>query len=87
MADWTRTPLDPVAAIVTPAAWFADFEACVGIDAACNAIDLVDAVSKLARDVGDDASLRRPIGELNEQPRVMFSGIVAASPDALTRRA
>lgn len=67
----------PLPALVRCAAWFADFEACVGIDGAANVRDLfVEAcalVRKSAGGAGEAALLQRLASELRTQlptPRV-----------------
>jgi hypothetical protein len=78
--DWTGTPLGEVGSLVVSAAWFADFEACVGIDAACNAMDLFASADALARHLGDAAFVDRVFVELNGELKTMLFAVVAAIP-------
>jgi hypothetical protein len=78
--EWTGTPLGELGSLLTSAAWFADFEACVGIDAACNAMDLFAAADALARHLGDATFVDRVFAQLNEELRAMLFAVVAAVP-------
>lgn len=76
--DWEGSPLAELAVLTTSAAWFADFEACVGIEAACNAKDLFAAARKLALHFGSPVAAESLFRDLNEELRALLRGVVAA---------
>jgi hypothetical protein len=80
MRDWKGSPLAALADLTNSAAWFADFEACVGIEAACNAKDLFAAARELALHFETPAGVETLFRELNEELRVLLRGVVAAIP-------
>lgn len=78
LKDWAGAPLEQVGALVTTAAWFADFEACVGIEAACNAMDLFTEANALALHLGDATFVESVFSELNEELRALLFAVVAS---------
>jgi hypothetical protein len=66
----TTMPHEALHTVVGCAAWFADFEACAGVDGACNAIDLFTAARELALYLGVEG---RVLPQLAQELRAMLA--------------
>jgi hypothetical protein len=66
----TTMPHSALGQIVHAAAWFASFDACIGVDGACNVIDLFAAARELAQHVGAE---ERVFSQLDEDLRSMLT--------------